>query len=98
MTAAQGPVEPIDRSVANQEPLEEGTRWALLRALLDSPVTIFAVVILVVVLIMAIAGEAIAPYGVNEINVMGIAAGRIVIGRSHRAVEPRAEGIEVFGD
>jgi peptide/nickel transport system permease protein len=70
MTAAQGPVEPIDRSVANQEPLEEGTRWALLRALLDSPVTIFAVVILVVVLIMAIAGEAIAPYGVNEINVM----------------------------
>ncbi len=70
MTATQRPIEPIDLTADAQEPPEEGTRWALLRALFDSPVTIFAVAILAVVLFMAIAGEAIAPYGANEINVM----------------------------
>ncbi len=63
MTALNGPIEA-------QEPPEEGARWALLRALFDSPVTIFAVAVIVLVLLMAVVGELIAPYGANEINVM----------------------------
>ena len=50
MTALNGPIEA-------QEPPEEGARWALLRALFDSPVTIFAVAVIVLVLLMAVVGE-----------------------------------------
>jgi peptide/nickel transport system permease protein len=68
--SATSPAEPIDRAAEAQEPPEEGTRWALLRALFDSPVTVFAVAVIAVVLFMAVFGELIAPYGANEINVM----------------------------
>ena len=64
------PVEPMERSIEAQEPPEEGTRWALLAAIFESPVTILAVIIIAVVLFMALAGELVAPYGANEINVM----------------------------
>ena len=64
------PVEPMEQSLEAQEPPEEGTRWALLAAIFESPVTILAVVIIAVVLFMAVAGELVAPYGANEINVM----------------------------
>jgi len=70
MTAANTPVEPIDATTEAQEPPDEGARWALLRAIFDSPVTIFAVVVIAVVLLLAVFGELIAPYGANEINVM----------------------------
>ncbi len=70
MTAANRPVEPVDLAAEAQEPLEEAPRWVLLRALFDSPVTIFAVGVIAVVLLMAVFGELIAPYGANEINVM----------------------------
>ena len=70
MTALNRPADPVDRSVEAQEPPEEGARWALLRALFDSPVTIFAVAVIVVVLVLAVIGDLIAPYGANEINVM----------------------------
>lgn len=70
MTGLSPPIEPVDRSLEVNEPPEEAPRWALLRALFDSPVTIFAVVVLVVVLFMAVFGEALAPYGANEINVV----------------------------
>ena len=70
MTAANSPVEPIDATIEAQEPPDEGARWALLRAIFDSPVTIFAVAIIAVVLLLAVFGEMIAPYGANEINVM----------------------------
>jgi peptide/nickel transport system permease protein len=70
MTSVSGPLEPADLAAEAQEPPEEGTRFALLRALFDSPVTIFAVVVIAVVLFLAVFGEAIAPYGANEINVM----------------------------
>ncbi|MGD8485631.1 MAG: ABC transporter permease [Chloroflexota bacterium] len=68
--SATSPVEPFDRPIEAQEPPIEAPRWVLLRALFDSPVTIFAVVVIVIVLLMAIFGEMIAPYGANEINVM----------------------------
>jgi peptide/nickel transport system permease protein len=67
MTAASKPADP---AIEAQEPPEEAPRWVLLRALFDSPVTIFAVVILAIVLLMAVFGEILAPYGANEINVM----------------------------
>lgn len=70
MTSMNPPAEPVDRSIETQEPPESGTRWALLAAIFDSPVTILAVLVIGVVLFMAIAGEAIAPFGANEINVM----------------------------
>ncbi len=70
MTAANSPVEPIDATIEAQEPPDEGARWALLRAIFDSPVTIFAVAIIAVVLLLAVFGELIAPYGANEIKVM----------------------------
>jgi len=70
MTTANSPVAPIDRTLETQEPPEEGARWALLRAIFDSPVTIFAVVIVAIVLLLAVFGELLAPYGANEINVM----------------------------
>jgi len=69
MTSAS-PVEPMERSLEAQEPPEEGTRWALLAAIFESPVTVLAVVIIAIVLFMAVAGELVAPYGANEINVM----------------------------
>jgi peptide/nickel transport system permease protein len=67
MTAAEGPVEPV---VEIQEPPEEGQRFALLAALFDSRVTIAAAGFVVVILVLAVIGEAIAPYGANEINVV----------------------------
>ena len=67
MTATTGPAEPM---VEIQEPPEEGQRFALLAALFDSRVTIVAVGFIVLILILAVVGEAIAPYGANEINVM----------------------------
>ena len=70
MTATNTPVGPIDAKIEAQEPPDEGARWALVRAIFDSPVTIFAVVIIAVVLLLAVFGEMIAPYGANEINVM----------------------------
>jgi peptide/nickel transport system permease protein len=70
MTAANTPAEPIDAATEAQEPPDEGARWALVRAIFDSPVTIFAVVVIAVVLLLAVFGELIAPYGANEINVM----------------------------
>jgi peptide/nickel transport system permease protein len=69
MTSAS-PAEPVDLAAEAQEPPEEAPRWVLLRALFDSPVTIFAVGVVVVVLLMAVFGEIIAPYAANEINVM----------------------------
>ena len=67
MTAASGPAEPM---VEIQEPPEEGQRFALLAALFDSKVTIAAAGFIVLILLLAVVGEAIAPYGANEINVM----------------------------
>ena len=67
MTAAAGPIEP---GVEMQEPPEEGQRFALLAALFDSRVTIAAVGFIVLILVLAVVGEALAPYGANEINVM----------------------------
>ena len=67
MTAASGPAEPM---VEIQEPPEEGQRFALLAALFDSKVTIAAAGFIVLILVLAVVGEAIAPYGANEINVM----------------------------
>jgi peptide/nickel transport system permease protein len=67
MTAAAGPVEPM---VEIQEPPEEGQRFALLAALFDSRITVGAVAFIVLILVLAVVGEAIAPYGANEINVM----------------------------
>mgnify|MGYP001829213974 CR=1 FL=1 len=67
MTATAGPVEPV---VEIQEPPDEGQRFALLAALFDSKVTIAAVGFIVLILILAVVGEAIAPFGANEINVM----------------------------
>jgi len=67
MTAAEGPVEPV---VEMQEPPEEGQRWPLVAALFDSRVTIAAAGFIVLILVLAVIGEAIAPYGANEINVM----------------------------
>ena len=66
MTAAAGPVEP---TVDIQEPPEEGRRFALLAALFDSRVTIAAAIFLLVILALAAFGEAIAPYGVNQISI-----------------------------
>ena len=67
MTAASGPAEPM---VEIQEPPEEGQRFALLAALFDSKVTIAAAGFIVLILVLALVGETIAPYGANEINVM----------------------------
>jgi peptide/nickel transport system permease protein len=67
MTAATGPAEP---TVEMQEPPEEGQRFALLSALFDSKVTIGAVAFIILILVLAVVGEIIAPYGANEINVM----------------------------
>ena len=67
MTATAGPVEPV---VEIQEPPDEGQRFALLAALFDSKVTIAAVGFIVLILVLAVVGEAIAPFGANEINVM----------------------------
>jgi peptide/nickel transport system permease protein len=67
MTATAGPVEPV---VEIQEPPDEGQRFALLAALFDSRVTIAAVGFIVLILVLAVVGEAIAPFGANEINVM----------------------------
>ena len=66
MTAAAGPVEP---TVDIQEPPEEGRRFALLAALFDSRVTIAAAIFILVILALAAFGEAIAPYGVNQISI-----------------------------
>ena len=46
------------------------TLCALLAALFESPVTIAAAGFVVLILVLAVIGEAIAPYGANEINVM----------------------------
>ena len=62
MTATAGPAEPM---VEIQEPPEEGQRFALLAALFDSKVTIAAVAFIVLILLLAVVGEAIAPYGAN---------------------------------
>ena len=70
MTQNAGSVEPLGRPEEALEPPEAGTRWALLAALFDSPVTIAAAVFLLFILAMAAFGEALAPYGANEINVM----------------------------
>ncbi len=67
MTAAAGPAEP---RVEIQEPPEEGQRFALLAALFDSWVTIAAAGFIVLILVLAVIGEAVAPDGANEINVM----------------------------
>jgi peptide/nickel transport system permease protein len=67
MTAATGPAEP---TVEMQEPPEEGQRFALLSALFDSKVTVSAVAFIILILVLAVVGEVIAPYGANEINVM----------------------------
>jgi len=67
MTAANEPLEP---TVEIQEPIEEGRRWALLAALFDSRVTIAAAGFIVLILVLAVIGEVVAPYGANEINVM----------------------------
>ena len=67
MTAATSPAEP---TLEMQEPPEEGQRFALLSALFDSKVTIAAVGFIILILVLAVVGEAIAPYGANEINVM----------------------------
>ena len=53
-----------------QEPPEQGQRFALLSALFDSKVTIAAVGFIVLILVLAVVGEAIAPFGANEINVI----------------------------
>ena len=66
MTAAAGPVEP---TVDIQELPEEGRRFALLAALFDSRVTIAAAIFILVILALAAFGEAIAPYGVNQISI-----------------------------
>jgi peptide/nickel transport system permease protein len=67
MTASGAPLEP---TVEMQAPPEEGRRFALLAALFESPVTIAAAGFVVLILVLAAIGEAIAPYGANEINVM----------------------------
>ena len=67
MTASEGPLEP---TVEMQAPPDEGPRFALLAALFESPVTIAAAGFVVLILVLAAVGEAIAPYGANEINVM----------------------------
>ncbi len=67
MTAAAGPAEPV---VEMQEPPEEGQRFALLAALFESKVTIAAAGFVMLILVLAGMGEAIAPYGANEINVV----------------------------
>ena len=67
MTAATGPAEP---AVEMQQPPEKGQRFVLLAALFDSKVTIAAVGFIVLILMLAMVGEIIAPYGANEINVM----------------------------
>jgi peptide/nickel transport system permease protein len=67
MTSTQGRLEP---TVEMQEPPHEGQRFALLAALFESPVTIAAAGFVVLILVLAVIGEAIAPYGANEINVM----------------------------
>ena len=67
MTAVEGRLEP---TIEAQEPPEEGHRFALLAALFESPVTIAAAGFVVLILVLAVVGEAIAPYGANEINVM----------------------------
>lgn len=48
---------------------EERGRRALIAASFDSPITIVAVIVLLVVLFLALFGELLAPYGANEINV-----------------------------
>ncbi len=67
MTAAEGRLDP---TIETQEPPEEGQRFALLAALFESRVTIAAAGFVVLILVLAVVGEAIAPYGANEINVM----------------------------
>ena len=67
MTAATGPAEP---TVEMQEPPEKGQRFVLLAALFDSKVTVGAVGFIILILVLAVVGELIAPYGANEINVM----------------------------
>jgi peptide/nickel transport system permease protein len=70
MTALDRPLTPLEERDEAAELPETGGRRALLAALFDSPVTIAAVLVLVAILVMAVAGEALAPYGANEINVM----------------------------
>ena len=67
MTASEGPLEP---TVEMQAPPDEGRRFARLATLFDSPVTIAAAGFVVLILVLAVIGEAIAPYGANEIIVM----------------------------
>jgi len=69
MTQQAGSVDPLGRPDEAVEPPETGPRWALLAALFDSPVTIAAAIFLLVILAMAAFGEALAPYGANQINV-----------------------------
>jgi peptide/nickel transport system permease protein len=70
MTALDRPLTPLEERDEAAELPETGGRRALLAALFDSPVTVAAVLVLVAILVMAVAGEALAPYGANEINVM----------------------------
>jgi peptide/nickel transport system permease protein len=70
MTALDRPLTPREERDEAAELPETGGRRALLAALFDSPVTIAAVLVLVAILVMAVAGDALAPYGANEINVM----------------------------
>ena len=69
MTAATGPAEPV---VEMQEPPEESQRFALLSALFDSRVTIAAVGFIILILVLAVVGELVAPFGANEINVVNL--------------------------
>jgi peptide/nickel transport system permease protein len=70
MTALDQPNGPANVPAETQEPIEEGSRFALLAAIFDSPVTILAVVIVGVVVFLAVFGEALAPYGANQIDVV----------------------------
>ncbi len=67
MTTTTGPAEP---AAEMQEPPEKSQRFAQLTALFDSKVTIAAAGFIVLILVLAAVGEAIAPFGANEINVM----------------------------
>ena len=57
------PVEPEDEAV------EEDLRIPAWRLLISNPITLISIVVLVAVVIIAIIGQWIAPYGINEIDV-----------------------------
>lgn len=58
-----GPVEPEDDVV------EEDLRTPAWRLLIGNPITLISVLVLVAVVIIAVIGQWIAPYGINEIDV-----------------------------